>query len=112
SDYRKSGDHKRCGRREIVRWRRIGKYIHSDYRRNMMGTYNSAILTNAGQSLIANAISGGGVVQFTSVQTSSYAYPSETDIPALTELLDVRQTAEPSSAQVFNNTIIQISSRF
>lgn len=77
-----------------------------------MGTYNSAILTNAGQSLIANAISGGGVVQFTSVQTSNYAYPGGTSIPSLTELQDVQQTVQPFSAQVFNDTMIQVSSRF
>ena len=77
-----------------------------------MGTYNSAILTDAGQSLIANAISGGGVVQFTNVQTSSYAYPPGTNIPSLTELQDVQQTEAPFSAQVFNDTMIQVSSRF
>lgn len=77
-----------------------------------MGVYNSAILTTAGQTLIANALGGGGTVQFTSVQTSSYAYPAGTNIAALTSLQDVQQTVDPFSAQVFNDTMIQVSSRF
>lgn len=77
-----------------------------------MGAYNSAIITTAGQTLIANAISGGGTVTFSSMQASSYAYPQGTNISALTSLQDVQQTVQPFSAQVFNDTMIQVSARF
>lgn len=77
-----------------------------------MGAYNSAIITTAGQTLIANAISGGGTVTFSSMQASSYTYPGGTNISDLTSLQDVQQTVQPFSAQVFNDTMIQVSARF
>ena len=77
-----------------------------------MGAYNSAIITTSGQTLIANAISGGGTVTFSSMQASSYSYPEGTNIADLTSLQDVQQTVQPFSAQVFNDTMIQVSARF
>lgn len=49
---------------------------------------------------------------FTSVKTSSYAYPDGTNISGLTDLQDIVQTVEPFSAQVFNETMLQVSARF
>ena len=49
---------------------------------------------------------------FTSVKTSSYAYPDGTNISGLTDLQDIVQTVEPFSAQVFSETMLQVSARF
>lgn len=49
---------------------------------------------------------------FTSVKTSSYAYPDGANISGLTDLQDIVQTVEPFSAQVFNETMLQVSARF
>lgn len=62
--------------------------------------------------MIANALAGGGNVFFSSAKASSYAYPDGTNIAALTDIQDVVQTVEPFSAQVFNDTMLQVSSRF
>lgn len=77
-----------------------------------MGLYNKAIPTNQGLALIASAIASGTDVVFTSVQTSSYQYPAETDFTNLTALQDVVQTVVPSSVGVFNNTVIRVSATF
>lgn len=69
-------------------------------------------MTDAGQELIANALAGSGEVAFTSVKTSSYAYPDGTNISGLTDLQDIVQTVDPFSAQVFNETMLQVSARF
>ena len=77
-----------------------------------MGQYNSAIITNNGLALVASAISGGGTIDFTAVKTSSYAYPAGTNIAGLTDLQDIVQTVEPYSAEVFNETMLQVSALF
>lgn len=69
------------------------------------------MVTNAGQELIASALSGAGTVEFVAVKTSSYAYPQGTNISDLTDLQDIVQTEMPFSAQVFNETMIQVSVR-
>ena len=45
------------------------------------------------------------------VKTSSYAYPQSTNISGLTDLQDIVQTEMPFSAQVFNETMLQVSVR-
>lgn len=62
--------------------------------------------------MVAQAASGGGTIVFTDVKTSSYSYPSGTNIASLTDLQDIVQTVQPSSVGVFNDTMIQISARF
>lgn len=76
-----------------------------------MGKYNGAIITSAGQNLIAQAIAQGQTVTFTTMQASSNAYPSSTDFEALTSLIDVEATADISYAGVYNNNVVQISAR-
>ena len=49
---------------------------------------------------------------FTSVKTSSYAYPNGTNISGLTDIQDIVQSVAPFSAQVFNETMLQVSARF
>ena len=77
-----------------------------------MGKYNGAIITSAGQNLIAQAIAQGQTVTFTTMQASSNAYPSTTDFEALTSLTDVEATVDISYAGVYNNNVVQISARF
>ena len=76
-----------------------------------MGVYRSAIITNSGESLISQALTGGSFL-FSSAKASSYAYPQGTNIKNLTDLQDVQQTVIPSSVEVFNDTVVQVSARF
>ena len=77
-----------------------------------MGQYRASIITDSGQQLIADALSGGGTVTFTAIKTSSHVYPEGTNIAGLTDLQDIVQTISPSSVQVFSKTMIQVSGRF
>lgn len=76
-----------------------------------MGQYNGAVITTAGQAVLAQAI-GGAELTITKVVTSAAAIPPGTDLTALTAIADVEQTAQPTSVQVFNDNIVQISTRF
>ena len=76
-----------------------------------MGKYNGAIITTAGQNLIASAIAGGNEIYFTKMQVSSYAYPSTTDFLALTSLQSVEDEVDIVSAEVYGGNIVQVSSR-
>lgn len=77
-----------------------------------MGQYKSAILTNLGLSMISQAIASNGEITFSNVKTSSYSYPSGTNVSGLTDLQDIKQANPPTSATIFNDTAIQISARF
>lgn len=74
-----------------------------------MGSYNTAVLTTAGQALLASAIAGGDSVTFSKFQTSSYQYASTTDLAALTYLNDVEQEVAPSGGGVTGDTTIYSS---
>lgn len=76
-----------------------------------MGQYNGAVITTAGQAVLAQAI-GGAELTITKVVTSATAIPPGTDLTALTAIADVEQTAQPTSVQIFNDNIVQISTRF
>lgn len=77
-----------------------------------MGIYKSAIITAAGINLVAESLAGGKTISFSNAKTSSYAYPEETNFSELTDLQDVMQSVEPSSAQVINGNIVQATVRF
>jgi hypothetical protein len=76
-----------------------------------MGQYNGAVITTAGQAVLAQAI-GGAELTITKVVTSATAIPPGTDLTALTTIADVEQMEQPTSVQVFNDNIVQISTRF
>ena len=76
-----------------------------------MGVYNATVITNAGQNLIASAITGGQAINFTAVKTSTHVYPAGTALQNLTSLSDVKQTVAPTSVNVYNNNVVQISAR-
>ena len=76
-----------------------------------MGIYNATVITTAGQNLIADAIAGGEAVNFSSVKTSTHVYPAGTSLQNLTALDDVKQSVSPTSVEVYNNNVVQISAR-
>jgi len=65
------------------------------------------IVTNAGQSLIAKLISGTAEINFTKIKTSDYVYTAS-DIPALTELSQIRQTANVSSITIVSSSVVKV----
>lgn len=77
-----------------------------------MGKYNGAVITTAGQNLIAQAIAESKTVTFTTAQASSYVYPSSTDFEALTALTNVEKTVDINYAGVYSDTVVQVSARF
>lgn len=77
-----------------------------------MGKYNGAVITTAGQNFFAAAIAGGRAVTFTTMVSSSYAYPATAELQSLTSLQDVVQTVDISYAGVYNNNVVQVSARF
>lgn len=76
-----------------------------------MGKYNGAVLTTAGQQVISSAIAGSQTVQWTAIKTSSAVIPSGTNLEALTSLSDIEQSNDITSAQVYGETVIQVSGR-
>ena len=77
-----------------------------------MGKYNGAVITAAGQNLIAQAIAESKTVTFTTAQASSHVYPSSTDFEALTALTDIESTVNINYAGVYSDTVVQVSARF
>lgn len=77
-----------------------------------MGTYRSAIITAAGQNLVAESLTGGKAITFSNAKTSSYAYPEGTNLAELTDLQDIVQAEQPSMAQVINDNVVQVTARF
>ena len=77
-----------------------------------MGVYKASVPTTAGLSLIAQALADSKSITFTSIKTSSYAYPQGTNIAELTGLQDIVQSEAPFSSAVFNDTLLQVSVRF
>ena len=73
-----------------------------------MGTYNSAVITNGGQSMIAQAVAGASL-EFTTIKTSSYAYPAGTNLATLTTISGIKQSKDITSATVYNSRVIKIS---
>ena len=77
-----------------------------------MGVYKKSVITEAGEALVARAVSGEVVIQFSHAKTSSYTYPEGTNFKKLTELQEVKQTVIPSNVQTANDTLISIRSMF
>lgn len=77
-----------------------------------MGAYKAAVVTEGGQNLIAQVLATNKALAFTSAKTSNYAYPSGTNITALTGLQDVVQSTQPFKAQAINDNVAQVSVRF
>ena len=76
-----------------------------------MGKYNGAVVTAAGQNVIAQAITGTELT-WTVMRTSSVAIPQGTDLTTLTSLSGIEQASIITDASVYGNNVIQLSSRF
>ncbi len=72
-----------------------------------MGQYNKAVLTTAGEKIIARALAGEIKLNITKAKTSDFAYPENADLKRLTDMQGVRQTVRDPETVVFNETIIQ-----
>ena len=72
-----------------------------------MGQYNKAVLTTAGEKLIARALAGEIKLSITKAKTSNFAYSENADLKRLTDMQGVRQTVCDPETVVFNETIIQ-----
>lgn len=72
-----------------------------------MGQYNKAILTAAGENLIARALAGEIQLNITKAKTSNYIYPAGTDFQSLTDLQGIKQTVSDPATAVYNDTMIQ-----
>nr|WP_314464645.1 hypothetical protein [uncultured Clostridium sp.] len=72
-----------------------------------MGQYNKAVLTAAGENLIARALAGEIKLSITKAKTSDYAYPGSTDLKSQTDMQGIRQTVHDPETTVLNETMIQ-----
>lgn len=72
-----------------------------------MGQYSKAIITAAGQSLIARAIAGEAQLNITKAKTSDYKYPDGTDYKGLTDMDGVKQVLDSPETKVLSNDLIQ-----
>lgn len=73
-----------------------------------MGIYNSAVITNTGQALLAQSVAGNDL-KFTTVKTSNYAYPAGTSLADLTTLTGIKQSKNITGAAVYNSRVIKVS---
>lgn len=76
-----------------------------------MGLYNGAVITSAGQNLLARAISGTELT-WTVMRASSVAIPEGTDLTTLTALTGIEQTSGITDASVYGSNVVQVSARF
>jgi len=72
-----------------------------------MGQYNKAVLTAAGEKLIARALAGEIKLRITQAKTSDYAYPDSTNLKSLKDMQGIKQTVHDPETTVLNNTMIQ-----
>lgn len=72
-----------------------------------MGQYNKAILTAAGEKLIARALAGEIQLNITKAKTSNYIYPAGTDFKLITDMQGIKQTVADPTTAVYDDTMIQ-----
>ena len=77
-----------------------------------MGQYNAAVLTTAGQALIASAIAQETPLIFTKMRTSSTVIPAGTNLENLTSLSGTKQSVDITSTLLYDSQTIQISANF
>lgn len=76
-----------------------------------MGKYNGAVITNAGEQLLASALAGSVELMWTVMRTST-AVVSTSSIKAMTSLSGVQQTASITRASVYSENVVQVTARF
>ena len=76
-----------------------------------MGKYNAAVITTAGENIIAQAVQGTQLT-WTKMRSSSTAIAAGTNLKSLTSISGVQQTVDITSATVYNNSTVQVTGRF
>lgn len=77
-----------------------------------MGQYNKAIITDAGESLIARAIVGEIQLVITKAKTSDYKYPDNTDFKALIDMQGIKQVMTSPETKVLSGDMLQTRTLF
>lgn len=72
-----------------------------------MGQYNKAIITAAGENLVARAVAGELKLNITKAKISDHRYPDGTDYKALTDMDGVKQVLDSPETKVLYNNMIQ-----
>lgn len=72
-----------------------------------MGQYKKAIITAAGEGLIAKAIAGEIQLNITKAKTSDYKYPEGTDLKKMTDMRGVKQVMTSPETKVLETSLIQ-----
>ena len=75
-----------------------------------MGKYNGAVVTTAGEGVIAQALQGTKLT-WTKMRTSSVAVAAAS-IKALTALTGIEQETDITDASVYSGNVVQVSARF
>lgn len=73
-----------------------------------MGRYKNAVVTTAGQQMLADALNGAEIV-FTAIKTSSDEF---VELQGLTDLTNIRQSETPTSVKTVNDSQVELSARF
>ncbi len=77
-----------------------------------MGVYRKAIITNAGRMMLARAVAGEQIIQFSHVCTSDYIYPDGTDFEGMAVLEGVKQRVLPTDVWVTGDSFISVRAMF
>lgn len=77
-----------------------------------MGQYNKAVLTSAGENLIARAVAGEIQLSITKAKTSNFVYPVDTDFKALTDMQGIKQVMESPETTILSDNLIQTRTLF
>lgn len=75
-----------------------------------MGKYNGAVVTTAGEGVIAQALQGTKLT-WTKMRTSSVAVAAAS-VKALTALTGIEQETDITDASVYSGNVVQVSARF
>lgn len=75
-----------------------------------MGKYNGAVVTTAGEGVIAQALQGTKLT-WTKMRTSSVAVAAA-NVKALTALTGIEQETDITDASVYSGNVVQVSARF
>lgn len=77
-----------------------------------MAQFNSTVITNRGQALLAKVEAGQTQLTFTSIKTSSTQYSGATDLAALTAMTNIKQTQLVSGVSFATPASVLVSAAF
>lgn len=77
-----------------------------------MAVFKNSVITTQGQQLLAKSAAGSAQVEYTSLRTSNYKYPDDTDYQALTTMEGIQQQIEVGAVTRPSPTQVQINGFF